>query len=273
MIASRMRGVFCAASALFVASFGGAPPACAGAWPLAQGEGLVIVPATASRAGDRFDSTGKRVDVGSFRKYEVAPYAEYGLTGSLTLVGTFAYLSDETRSVGRKFSEKGFSRVEAGVRISLGMWRGTRFSVQPIVALHGMSEGDDPFASQRGDVDQELDVIMGRNFTLFGMNGFSDTLVGYRRRPGKRPAQVKTDVTLGLKPWSSTMLLLKSQNFTSIARSGSAAGTSASAAKLGLSVVQEIAGPVSFEAGFMQTVTGRNIVREKSLTLGLWYRF
>lgn len=266
-----MRGLFCAASALLAASFGTAVPARAGAWPLAAGEGLVIVSTTASRAGDRFDTSGKRVDVGSFRKYEVAPYAEYGLTGSLTLVGTFAYLSDETRSLGRKFHEKGFSRAEAGLRVSLGVWRGTQFSVQPLVAVHGLSEGDDPFASRRGDVDQELDVIMGRSFTLFGMNGFSDTLVGYRRRPGKRPAQLKTDVALGVKPWPSTMLLLKSQNFTSIRQSGS--GASASAAKLGFSVVQEIAGPVSLEAGFMQTVTGRNIVREKSLTLGLWYRF
>ncbi len=266
-----MRGVFCATSALLVASFGTAVPALAGAWPLAQGEGLVIVPATASRAGDRFDTSAKRVRAGSFRKYEVAPYAEYGLTGSLTLVGTFAYLSDETRSLGRKFRNEGFSRYEAGVRISLGQWRGTQFSVQPIVAVHGLSEGDDPFASRRGDVDQELDIVLGRSFTLFGIGGFSDTLLGYRRRPGKRPAQVKTDVTLGFKPWPSTMLLLKSQNFTSIRQGGS--GASASAAKLGFSVVQEIAGPVSFEAGFMQTVTGRNIVREKSLTLGLWYRF
>lgn len=273
MILSRMRGFFCAIAALATAGLGSAAPACAGAWPLPEGDGLLIVPFAASRATDGFDAAGNHTRRSAYSKYEIAPYMEYGLTRSLTLVGTFAYLRDDMEYYGIHFRQRSFSRAEAGVRVSLGSWRGTRFSVQPMIAVHGTSAGDDPYASRKGDVDEELDLVMGRTFTLFGMNGFSDTLVGYRRRPAGRPAQVKTDVTIGVKPWASTMLLLKSENFASIARGGASAIESASAAKLGASIVQEIAGPVSLEIGAMETITGRNIVRERSLTVGLWYRF
>ena len=271
MIFSRMGGILCAA--VLAAGVLPAPSARAGAWPLPQGDGLLIIPATASHAEDGFDTAGKKVPRSDYRKYAIAPYAEYGLTRSLTLVGTFAYLRDDTNYYGFHFRQQAISRVEAGLRLSLGDWRGTHFSVQPMLAWHGTGEGDDPYASRRGDMDQELDLVLGRSFKVFGIAGFSDTLIGYRRRPAGRPAQIKTDVTLGFKPWPGMMLLLKSENFTSIARSGSAAIASASAAKLGGSIVQKIAGPVSLEIGAMETVTGRNIVREKALTVGLWVRF
>lgn len=270
MTRSRMRAAFCAFSAMTVAA---AQPAHAGAWPQPVGQGLIIVPFTASKATDGFDSSGKRIPRSDYRKIEVAPYAEYGLTKSLTLVGSFAWLRDQTDYYGYQFRQQGFSRAEAGVRVSLGTWQGTRFALQPLLAVHGTSSGDDPYASRRGDIDEEIALVSGRSFHLFGVEGFTDTMVAYRHRPAGRPAQIKTNVTVGFKPWSTTMLLVKSENFASVAHGGDTAVKSAAAAKIGASIVQQLAGPVSIKVGAMETITGRNVVREKALTVGLWYRF
>lgn len=269
---SRTGRILFAATSLALAGTASSDPARAGAWPLPEGETLVILPVTVSKATDGFNSSGKVAPRSSYSKNEVAPYVEYGLTESLTLVGTFAWLRDETDYYGITFRQQGFSRAEAGLRVSLGEWRGTRFAVQPVIAVHGTSAGDDPFASRRGDMDHELDVIAGRSFNIFGVDGFTDTLIGYRHRPAGRPAQFKSDVTLGLKPRDGTMLLVKSENFASVGR-GNSAIASPSAAKLGASIVQDVAKPLAVEVGVMQTVAGRNIVRERALKFGLWHRF
>ena len=95
----------------------------------------------------------------------------------------------------------------------------------------------------------------------------------YRDHDG--PAEARADVTLGVKPWAGTMLLLKSLNTTALGSTG--VGDSYTANKLAVSCVQalpeEFAPGVSLEVGMEQTIAGQNTVDGTTWRLGLWYRF
>lgn len=245
----------------------------AGAWPMPEGELLVIVPFSTTRANDSYGSSGKVVPHSDYRKTELAPYLEYGLTKSLTLVSSLALTRDSTDYFGIDFTQRSISRLELGMRLGLGEWRDTRFAVQALAVEHGSTSGDDPFSSRRGDVDGEMGLFMGRNFTLWGLKGFTDTYGAYRYRPAGRPGETKLNVTMGIKPLAGTMLLIKSESFASIGKmNGENAVQRVAESKVGLSIVQKFDRNVSLELSAMRAIAGQNSLRESTLTLGLWYR-
>lgn len=249
-----------------------AAPSHAGGWPLAPGEMQLILPVTMARADHAFDRLGALRPHSPYRKAESAPYVEYGWSKRVTLIGEAAYMRDETDFYGISFSQRGLSRLAGGARVALGSFRGTLFSIQPKLVYHGMSAGDDPYASKHGDIDTEIGLVAGRNFTLLGFEGFSESSAAYRRKPGNRAGEVKAAVTLGLRPTARSMILVKNDNSVSL-QTGSGALSATRAVKLGLSLVHEIGRDVSLEFGGMETVAGQNIVREKSLIAALWLRF
>ncbi|MEN6543625.1 hypothetical protein [Parvibaculum sp.] len=262
-----------AASVGLVAAAGANNSAWAGAWPMAEGDLLVIMPLSATRANDAYGATGKVVPHSDYRKVELAPYLEYGLTSNITLLSSLALTRDTTDYFGYEFTQQSISRLELGARVDLGEWRETRFALQGLAVRHGATSGDDPFSSRRGDIDGEIGLFMGRNFTLLGMKGFTDTYGGYRYRPGGRPGEAKLNVTVGTRPLVSTMLLMKAESSTSIGKvQAEDTVQRVAASKLGLSIMQQFTDSISLELGGMRTIAGQNSLRQTTLTLGLWYR-
>lgn len=251
----------------------GAFPAHAGAWPLPVGEIQIIAPVTFTKANKSYDARRKLKKHSPYEKIEVSPYVEYGLTKSLTLIGELSWFRDHTSYYIWDFNRSSFGRLEAGGRLSLGMWKETRFSLLAQGVVHFATAGDDPYVSRRGDVDAEIGMVLGRSFTLLGRPGFSDNKITYTWRPRGLPGEVSADLTIGVKPWPGTMILLKNESFSSLGGSVTTQAMSMAATKLGLSVVQEIFRSLSAELGYMQTLTGRNIIRERSLRFGVWYKF
>jgi hypothetical protein len=247
-------------------------PAYAGAWPQPEGGGQVIATYTSTRADEAFGPDGKLHHRSPYTKEELSSYAEYGWTKTVTLVSELAYTKDDTNFYGEHHRSQGLSRLELGGRYAIGTWQDILFSIQSLAVLHGTSSGDDPATSRRGDVDEEIDITLGRSFAFFGIDGFNDTLIGYRYRAAGRADEVKTNITIGLRPFPRTLLLVKSENFTTIHGSRQTQ-TDVTRHKLGLSIVRELGGSISLELGGMQTISGRNSIRERSLSLALWYGF
>jgi hypothetical protein len=256
-------------AALVVAFPSLADETCAGGWPLAPGSGELIVPVTRTTADERYDAEGNKQWKPRYTKFEIAPYAEYGLTESITLVGEVAWASDETDYFGIKFEERGLTRLKAGGRLALGTWNEAHFSLQSLATVHLARATNDPAATKSGDVDAELALVVAQNDTLFGIDTFSVQEVGYRYRD--RPDEIRADLTFGLKPWPGTMLLIKSLNIA--ATKSTAAGASYQSGKLALSVVHDIAPDCALEAGIERTVFGRDAIAEKGFRLAVWYRF
>lgn len=270
MTLSRIGAVLCFVVALKSV---GSAPAFAGAWPQAPGAIEVIVPFTIATASEDYDAKGKSERRNRYTKRELAPYVEYGLTKKITLVSTLALTHEETSWLGKPLVQRAISRGEAGARFTLGTWQETLFSIQPLLAFHGAESEGDPFASRRGDIDGEIDLTMGQNFKLFGMDGFTDNLIGIRVKPASRPSEVKANITIGLRPFERTMFMLKSESYASFTGGGSGAPSEVQSNKLGLSFVRELDAPVSAEICAMTSVSGRNTIKEQSVSFALWYRF
>ena len=247
----------------------------AGGWPLEPGTGEVIVSFTRLSADERFESDGTKRWTSHYTKLEVSPYAEYGLTNWLTLIGEAAWSRQETNFFGTEYADEDFTRLKAGGRISLGDWEETRFSFQPLATLHLASTSDDPSATRSDDMDLELGLVLARSDTVWNMEMFSVQEIAWNYRDRGRPAEARADVTLGAKPWDGTMLLLKSLNTTALGPTD--VGDSYTANKLALSLVQalpeDLAPGVSLEVGMERTIAGQNTVDGTTWRLGLWYRF
>lgn len=247
----------------------------AGGWPLPAGTGEIILTGSRLTAGERYESDGTKRWTSRYTKYEISPYAEYGLLDDLTLIGEAALKRETTDFFGMNFEDSGFSRVKAGARYAIGTWQGTLFSVQPLVTLHLDSAGDDPAATKSGDIDAELGIILARSETLFGVNLFSVQEAAWRYRDRSRPDQVRADITIGGKPLDGTMLLLKSLNTASVTATPS--GERYRSSKLAFSIVQNlpahIAPHMAVEAGVERTIAGQGTVADTTWRLALWYRF
>lgn len=247
----------------------------AGGWPLPAGTGEIILTGSRLTAGERYDSDGHKRWTSRYTKYEISPYAEYGLLDDLTLIGEAAWKRETTDFFGMKFEDSGFSRVKAGARYAIGTWQETLFSVQPLVTLHLDSAGDDPAATKSGDIDAELGLVLARNETIFGMNLFSVQEVAWRYRDRSRPDQIRADITIGGKPLDGTMLLLKSLNTASVTSTPS--GELYRSSNLAFSIVQDlpahIAPHISIEAGVERTIAGQSTVAGTTWRVALWYRF
>ncbi|MCE9649513.1 MAG: hypothetical protein K8R18_07810 [Parvibaculum sp.] len=250
-----------------------ATPAFAGAWPQAPGALQIIVPFTSTRATEAYDSDGKSQRRNRYTKEELAPYIEYGLTGGVTLVGNVALTHERSSWIGKTIADRSVSRIEAGARFALGTWQETFFSIQPLLAWHGAESPSDPFASRRGDIDGEIDLTMGQNFKWLGMDGFTDNMIGIRIRPANRPSELKANLTIGVRPFERTMLMLKSESYVAFSRGGGPTPANLQSNKLGLSFVRELDKTVSMELNGMASISGRNTIKERSLGFALWYRF
>lgn len=270
MTVSRIRAGLCI---IMVVGIAGATPAMAGAWPQAPGAVQIIVPFSSTTATETYDDDGKSMRRNRYTKQELAPYIEYGFSESITLVGNLALTHEHSSWLGTPISDRAVSRIETGARFALGTWQNTLFSIQPILAWHGAASTDDPFASRRGDIDGEIDITMGQNFTWLGMDGFTDNLIGIRVRPADRPSELKANLTIGLRPSERMMIMLKSESYASFSGGGGTAPSAVQSSKLGLSFVREIDKTVSLELSAMASVSGRNTIKERSLGLGLWYHF
>ena len=261
--------------ACVVASVLVAADAHAGGWPLAPGSAEIITSATQLRTDQRFDSQGNKRWTSQYTKLEISPYVEYGLGESLTLIGEAAWTRETTDYFGTEFKNEHVSRLKAGARLTLGTWRETLFSLQPLATLNLMETGDDPAATKSGDMDAELALVLARSGTLYGLDVFSVQEVGYNYRDRSRPDEMRADITLGLKPWPGTMFLLKSLNTAAI--KPTASGQLYRASKLAVSAVQSlpewIAPGWSIEAGMEETIAGRSTVDGTTAKFALWYRF
>jgi|TARA_R110002096_G_scaffold23867_1_gene75693 hypothetical protein len=246
--------------------------ALAGAWPQPKGETEVIISVTQALAHRTFDQTGNAVSRGRFKKVEIQVYVEHGLTDRVTLVGEVARSTDKTEAFDRQFTDTEFRRVELGARAHLFTWDETLYSLDALAILNTSSAGDDPAASQSGDMDYEVAVSTGAPVMFMGLFGFSAQRFAYRYRPGIRPAVASADATLGLNWGPDWMTLLKSNTEYSIGRTPSPQGHYWSS-KAELSVVHRLQPGFAVEVGTFRTFVGRNVLKETGLKLAFWYDF
>lgn len=177
-----------------VAAFFFAGPAMAGAWLQPVGHGQAIAQTTYYTTHQFFDTTGRLQPQASFTKYEMAPYAEYGLRRNLTVGGT-AYVQQANQSGD---SNLGIADPQLFARSELWGDDHQHLSLQPLVKFASRFEHAAPPRGGSRSTDLELSLLYGRNLSLLSNRDYLDLRGGYRFRLNRLNDQALFDAALGL---------------------------------------------------------------------------
>lgn len=250
-------------AALATLSFASA--AGAGAWNLPKGQGQTIVKYESIRADEAFSADGGRVDLpGGRRDSAASVLVEYGLADRFTL-----QMKGEGQDGRDAYADyQGRGPIEIGVR-----WQAWRDDHNVAAIYVGYAQGGEgrnagyalPGA---GDSDWEARALVARSFGGegggLGQGGFIEVQAARRWRGGL-PDEMRLDLTAGLHlngDWTAL-----GQVF-----SGAAGGENARWLSLETSMVRQF-GDWRLQAGWRQTVSGRDIPAAQGPVIGIWRRF
>jgi len=238
----------------------------AGAWVQPKGKGQVILKYEAMRADGGFDPIGvERPLLEPREDASLGVFAEYGLTSRLTLQikgdwqdGRDAFVDYEGRGP-----------IEAG--LTWQVWRDDRNAVSLYGGYADAGEGRNAGYAPPGvgEHDWEARVSAGRSFGAtarrLGMDhAFVEVQVARRLRDDL-PDETRMDATAGARFGDGDWMAL-AQAF------GGAADGGARWLSLEASVVRDL-GSWSVQAGWRQTVAGRETSVAHGPVLAIWRRF
>ena len=243
-----------------------ATPALAGAWVQPKGRAQVIVKAEAMEADSGFDPAGdERPLPAPQRDDALSVFAEYGLTDRLTLQLKGEWQSGEDAFV----DYDGRGPIEIGV--TWQAWRDDRTAV----SLYGgfAEAGDGRNAAYAppgvGERDWEARASIGRSFggggrARFGFDRSFVELQAARRIRDGLPDETRVDFTAGAHVGKRWLVLAQAY--------GGAADGGSRWLSAETSVVRHL-GTWSVQAGWRQTVAGRETPISRGPVLAIWKRF
>lgn len=242
-----------------------ATPAAAGAWNPPKGKGQVIFKFERMTADRGFDPDGVLADLPAERRdTSYGAFAEYGLTDRLSVRFKGDWQSGEDAFV--EFEGRG--PIELG--INWQVWRDDSTAVGLYAGYAAGGEGRNAgyAAPGQGDHDWEVRASVGRSFqTGWGPvppRTFVELEVARRLRQGL-PDETRVDATVGAHLGDDWMVL--AQAFGGRTEDGAARWLSVET-----SVVRDF-GDWSLQAGWRQTVAGRETPQASGPVIGIWRRF
>jgi protein XagA len=250
----------------------GPQDAAASAWNRPTGEGLVVFDYTLGAGTDYFDGRGHLAPARAYTKGELAGYVEYGATDWLMLVARPSL--DNVRIGAPDAGQyKGLGTTSAGAQVHLLQVGPAVLAAQATGSLPGTTSRKN--SAEIGNTAHEADFrrlggIGG--IPLWHFEGFIDTQASYRLRSGGAAAEWHSDLTFGIKLTPKVMFLLQSVTVVPTG-SGTAWLPSSRSTELGLTSVYALTPRLSIDLGVFTTLTGRNALRERGVTTGVWYRF
>ncbi len=250
---------------LAVALIGQATTASAGAWTQPKGQGQVIVKYDAMRADSGFDPAGETQPLGVDRTDRTAGlFAEYGVNDRLTL----QLKADWQQGKDAFVDYDGRGPIEVGA--TWQVWRDDHNAVSLYggYALAGEGRNAGYAAPGVGEHDWEARLSVGRSLGAvggrWGMDrSFVEVQAARRVRDGL-PHETRVDATIGGRIGRDWLVL------------GQAFGGAADGGARWLSVETSVTrdfGDWSVQAGWRQTVAGRETAIAQGPVVAIWRRF
>jgi hypothetical protein len=248
-------------------------PAAAGAWTQVKGQTLLIDGITVSEASDQFGPTATPKGF-YFNKTFIQSSLEYGVTNWLTLLAAPEFVSARWGASQQAAVKAPDTAVDAGLRLRLFAGAGV-LSIQGTACSAGAfdlyvadptSNGSAKLISGKA---AEARLLYGRNFKLFGRDGFSDVEAAERWISRPRPNELAVDTATGLWLTKKTLVLLQTFNTLSQGRTSQPYRAS----KLEVSLVQNLVKEWSLQMGGFVSPSGSNTIVERGITLSIWRRY
>ncbi len=253
--------------------------AFAGAWVQEKGKGLSITTLTWYESEHFWDQDRNLNDGSRYRKLEINPFLEYGITENLT-VGINAFISDITaEGQGTNF---GVADVELLGRYRL--WKNDT-SVISTQLLLKIPEAYDPHKLPllgQGQYDLEWRLLYGHGWKWAEHNWYFNAEGGFRKRFGAPADELRFDWRVGWKSFGDKWVIdFKQENIFGLRNnSGNTSNdpfrqqsTDYDLYKATLSAIYWVTPKVGLQAGITQDFYGRNTGRGTAPFMGLWLRF
>jgi len=255
----RAVAVFTTAAALFFPALEGAR---AGAWPAPEGKTQVIAKYERQAADEGFTPDGERVAIDHREEEGASLFVEHGLTDRLTLQARAGLIRGRDRFV----AYEGRGPLELGLRYTVLQTGRTVVSVYGGAAEPGAGRNAGYAAPGQGKADLEARLLLGRSGQWRGRPVYLDLQAGRVARAGLAD-ETRLDATLGIAPRRDWLLLAQAY-----AGEADAQGLRARWLKTELSAVRRF-DRWGVQAGWRQTVSGREAARDQGIVIALWRGF
>lgn len=229
---------------------------------MGRGQTQMIAKVERQSADQLFDADGAVGELGRREDETASIFIEHGVTDRLTLQANAGL----TRGRDPFVSYEGRGPVELGLRYAVLKRPRTVAAIYLGAAEAGVGRNAGYAAPGQGEVDLEARLLLGRSATTRRGEIFADLQLARLRRSGLAD-ETRIDATLGFRP--SRDWLVMAQTY---AGEADARAVKPRWLKAELSVVRGF-GAWSVQAGWRQTVAGREIARDRGVVLGVWRRF
>jgi len=253
---------FGVAAAFFCALLGSSGRAWAGAWPMKDGEGLAIFKCEGQKADTGLDPDGVEKPIAPRRDETLSLYSEYGLSNRLTLQTKVAV----TRGHDDFVDYKGRGPIELGLRYALLHTDRSVVSLYLGAAKDGVGRNAGYAAPGQGDTDLEARLLAGTSRQWRRAQGFAELQVARLKRSGLAD-ETRIDVTAGLRPTPPWLLMVQTYAGRTDSRPVQSRWR-----KREISLTRDL-GAWSLQAGWRQTISGRETPVDHGPVLAVWRRF
>lgn len=179
----------------------------AGAWTQPEGQGQYIQNIVFYSTGEAFDGAGHRAQDAGFRKLELNPYLEYGVTDRWTVgLSAFLHYLEQDAAAGGVAANIGLGETEVFARYRLYEHQGFVLSAQPLLKLPSHYRDRAPVAG-RTQWDGEAALFGGYGFSAMGQHHYLDTKLAWRARSGALHDQFRASLAFGMGITDSLQLL------------------------------------------------------------------
>lgn len=245
----------------------------AGAWNQAAGQGQIISTSSWSHAGEIFDEDFDAVPLRGFTKTESRIYVEHGVTDWLTLVGNGAFQTLNFRDEDSRFDFDGLDDTELGLQYKLHAREGFSTSIRASYVIDSRLDNQAVDVLRGGD-QYELRGLVGQSRTTPIGNIFYDAQIAARTESFTALDSLHGALSLGIKP--TERWLLMTQNFLNFSNNAMRDG-------FNIPKQTQLVSQLSFahqyrpsryiQLGVGKTLIGQNIVKERSVFVGLWTEY
>lgn len=248
-------------------------PAHAGAWNQAAGQGQIISTSSWSHAGQIFDDDFDAMPLLGFTKVETRVYIEQGVTDWLTVVGNGAFQSLNFRDGDSRFDFDGLDDIELGLQVKTFAKEGLATAVRASYIIDSQLDNQAVDVLRGGD-QYELRALIGQSRETVIGDFFYDAQIAARTEGFSDLDGVQGALTVGVKPTSRWLLM--SQNFLNFSNDDVRDGfdiPKQTQLVSQLSIAREYKPSRYIQLGVGRTLLGQNIVKERSVFIGLWTEY
>jgi len=225
------------------------------------GRSQIIAKYERTRADHGYDPNANLVAIAPRRDETLSVFVERGLTDRLTLQAK----AGVTRGHDHWVSYSGRGPLEAGVRWTVRRDPRSSLAVYLGAGEAGVGRNAGYAAPGRGSLDLEARVLYGRSAVWRGREAFVDLQAARLKRHGLAD-ETRVDATVGFRPSKAWLLLAQTY-----AGQADRSAVDARWIKSEVSVVRAF-GAWSVQGGWRDTVSGREIARDRGVVLAVWRR-